>query len=407
MQKLITQTIYFSLLALASLSCFAEEQIGFAFLRQEDHGKLVKTQVILKDLYNRQTIEGPYFKIVHGIKNQAVTFSEGELTLRATHAYYHASLARDFFLKTFGAQLLESLPQVTIRLNITNPFDDAAHFVKKEGLEEFNNALSIPASGERRHPQVNAWGPEIWFRPSKEIKLDNSVYLTADALTDPQIRSLFYESIATSTAAQMTRDLSSVFWDFSRFNYQTHLTTMAISLGVLEILPRVVKFSTKKIKRKVSMDALFFPEVIYHEFAHIGFSSLLPLTEYNPVVEGYANYFASQMTDYHKLMYKGGSFVKGFKGKNAKEFQQYSYNLEAKAMAQSSFTFKLLYELQTKLGKELFNQLLIKAAKHPLVYDSIKFGLITALFESVDSLEVEQKEMIKFKIHQVMRDLAL
>ena len=155
------------------------------------------------------------------------------------------------------------------------------------------------------------------------------------------------------------------------------------------------------------MDAVSFPEIIYHEFGHIAFSKLLPLNNFNPVTEGYANYFASLVTHHHKLMYKGKHYAKGLSGKNAKSFQQYAYDLEAKVMAQSSFTFKLLYDLKEKLGEDLFHKILLKAASHPLVFDSIKFGLITALFESVDDLDIEQKEMVKFKIHSVLRELAL
>ncbi len=401
------QTFLISLSLLAG-TVQAVEREATVYVRQENHGRLEQSIEILTDLKNTEEVEGNFFKVVLGMDDKPIRFDDELYGLKAAHAYYHASLARAFYLKNFQTNHVQSLPQVIIRLEHTNFYDDASHFIRDESKADYNNALSVPASDDRRSPKEPAWGPEMWFRPAKTIKLDSAVYLTADVLTDPQVRNLFYESIAINSATQMARDLSSVYWDFGKVDYRTHLITMAVSIGVLEILPRVVKLVSKKIKRKINMDAVMFPEIIYHEYAHIAFSDRLPLFEFNAVVEGYANYFAGLMTNYHKLMYKGGKFSRGLSGKDARKFQQYSYDLEAPMMAQSSFTFKLLMDLKMKLGENTFHKLLVQATTKKNLRDSIRVGLINALFDSVDDVIPEdERTLTKFKIHNVMRELAL
>ncbi|MFZ4714034.1 MAG: hypothetical protein ACOYL6_09995 [Bacteriovoracaceae bacterium] len=401
---LIILTIFFSLL---SESTFALDKEGVAYIRKRPGAALNRTVVVLTDLTSTTKVEGKYFKVVKGTDREAISFKDLELANKATHAYYHANLARKFFVENFPSAYVKQMPQVVIRLEMTNFFDDSSHFIRVDGQEDFNNSLSIPAATDRKFPNEEKWGNEIWFRPAKEIKMDNGVYLTSDALTNPQIRTQFYESIGTNTASQMARELSQVFWDFSKIDYTGHIETLAISIGVVEILPRLIKLFSKNIKRKVYLDAVMFPEVIYHEYAHVAFSDHLPLNNFSAVVEGYANYFASYMTGYHKLMYKGGKFVKGLTGKNSKTFQDYSYSLEAPAMAQSSFSFKLLNDLREKLGVETFHPMLLQAATKPDIQDSIRFGLINSMFDSVDDLKLANKTEVKFHLHAVMHEMGL
>lgn len=407
MIKLILQIVCFSL----SLQAFALEKTGVAWLRETNGKKLKKQTVVLRDLISEERVEGKYFKIVYATSPEAISFSDKEFGEAATHAYYHAALAREFFINNFPADYVKSLPPIIIRLNMTNAFNDTNHWVDGELSQEFNNALSVPASiDESRHPKVAPWGPEIWFRPGKEVELDNGVYLTAEALQDKQIKQSFYLSIAQSTAMQIAQSLGHSYWNFSQVDFTAHLATLAISLGVVEVLPRLVAVTSKHIKRKVYIDTVKFPEVIYHEFAHIAFSNLLPLNNFNPVIEGYANYFAGLMTNYHKLMYRGGEFSRGLTGKNSFKKIKYDYSLELPVMAQSSFTFKLLNELKVKLGSTVFNQLLIQAATHPNVHENIKYNLINAIFDSVDELNFirpEDKMSLKFQVHQVIQELNL
>lgn len=403
MVKLTLLIVCFSL----SLQAFALDKTGFAWLRSAPGKKLQKNEVVLTDLTSLETVEGKYFKVVEATSEEAIRFDDEKLSAVATHAYYHANLAREFYIKNFPDSYVKSLPVIIIRLNMANTFNDTNHWIDRELAEEFNNALSIPASTVERHPKVKAWGPEIWFRPGKEIELDNGVYLTAEALQDQRIKNSFYLSIAQSTAMQIAQSLGHSYWNFSQVNFTTHLATLAISLGVVEVLPRLVAVASKHIKRKVYIETVQFPEIIYHEFSHIAFSDHLPLDHFNPVIEGYANYFAGLMTNYHKLMYRGGKFSHGLTGKNSHKKLKYDYSLELPAMAQSSFTFKLLNELRNKLGQTVFNQLLIQASTHPHIHENIKYNLINAIFDSIDELGFVDKTSLKFQVHQIISELNL
>lgn len=404
MMQLIRLTIYFSL-CLSLGSAQAYDKVATVWLRKHGHGKVEKKFATLTDLTSTEAVDGEFFKVVHGVSEEAIRFDDATYGEKATHAYYHATLARNFYIKTFPADYVKKLPQIVIRLEMTNTFDDASHWIKTELNQEYNNALSIPAATDARHPKVKPWGPEIWFRPGKTIEMDNGVYLTADALQDKSIKQSFYMSIAQSTATQIAQSLGNNYWNVAQVDFSTHLATMAISLGVVEVLPRIVALTAKQFKRKVYIDTVMFPEIIYHEFSHIAFSDHLPLDNFNPVIEGFANYFAGLMTDYHKIMYRGGKFSHGLMGKNSKKKLTYDYSLELPAMAQSSFTFKLLNELKEKLGATVFNQLLIQASAHPNIHENIKYNLINALFEAIDELNFVNKTSLKFEIHQVIREL--
>lgn len=407
MRMLIQLIIFFNL----SLSlAHAFDKTGNAWLRKDIKSKLKLQTVTLTQLTSLERVEGEFFKVVAGTSEEAIAFNDTLYKDKATHVYYHATLAREYFLKTFPGEFVKSLPQVVIRIEMVNNFSDASHWLKTTLNEidnsQFNNALSIPSSiDETRHPNVKPWGPEIWFRPGKVVELDNGVYLTAEALQDQEIKQAFYMSIAQSTAVQIAQSLGHNYWNVSQVNFSSHLATLAISLGVVEILPRLVGYTAKHIKRKVFIDTIMFPEIIYHEFSHIAFSDRLPLDNFNPVIEGFANYFAGLMTGHHKIMYRGGKHSHGLMGKNAHKKLSYDYSLELPVMAQSSFTFKLLNELKNKLGVTVFNQLLIQASTHKNLHENIKYNLINALFESIDELGFVEKNSLKFQIHQVIREL--
>ena len=178
------------------------------------------------------------------------------------------------------------------------------------------------------------------------------------------VKNHLYETVATSSLSLLTQELVAYRWRMDFVQPDLHLMTLAITLGTLEIVPYAVEWIARLFPHKSNLDTAMIPEIIYHEFAHVGFSQYLELGKQTPLSEGVANYFASSITDYHKVLHKGGKFSKGLKGKNAKALSKYDWSFEAIEAAQHSFTFKYLWLIQESFGKEQGKELIFAQFKN-------------------------------------------
>jgi len=91
-----------------------------AVVRDSNFNAVIE-EVSLPDLTSDHSYEGKFFKIVHGKNDEAVRFDDSEdLQLKAATTYYHLSKARKFFAEFIKSSYVQNLPQITIRLDLTN-----------------------------------------------------------------------------------------------------------------------------------------------------------------------------------------------------------------------------------------------------------------------------------------------
>jgi hypothetical protein len=308
----------------------------------------------LDDLYCGNKFEGKYFKIVQGTSDEAIEFDnqDPKLIKKAANVYFHLTQARNYWTNEIKSAYVETLPQIIIRLDITNSFSSVRHFKNAELEKNNNNAWSIPNGQEPgflHNPK--SWEKEIWFSPMKKIEtrslltsegnnpVHQSLILIKDPLIDFNENSLIYTGLSLTVAPPV--------------NQSYLLQTAVTNLGMLAILygsVEVTKYMDKLfVEKYYYIETAMIPEIIYHEYAHIAMSDHLKTVHSVPVIEGMADYFASRVAKREKMYEKMDDFsTNRFKDINNKSL--YSPYLEGAWNATSDFSLSLLWK-----GKKEFD----------------------------------------------------
>ncbi len=379
----------------------------FRVLVRQDHStRTAYREVELSDLESSDSFDGKYFRIVKGKGKEAVSFhdEDKEIVLKAANTYYHLTEARKFWLEKMGAERIHAIPQLTVRIDISNLFDDQGHFAHDNRDPQFNNALSVPAG---RTPEwvpedrVDAWGPEIWFRPKKVI--DTRVFLnemgpnpltqTLQALEHPVINyarnslqvslveRLFYPSYSTG----------SIQGDLLRFAGTIAMTRFLIGASK--------RMDPLFLEKWFYLDTAMVPEVVYHEYAHIVLSDSLKISHSTPVIEGLADYFAAAQANKRKVYAK----VPGRSTSNPKDpynKKPYSHWSEANRAASSDFVLAVLWDVREVLGEEISNKLIYQSRQYLATESAtISDHLLRAILRACDDV-CEAPRLDKLKLYE-------
>ena len=347
----------------------AQEAPSFRVLeRKAKSNHTLYRNVALENLTSADSFDGKYFKIVKAKSDEAINFTDtdSEILLKAATAYHHLTIARKFWLEKIGSKNPEIYQKITVRLKITNLYDEQGHFAHDNRSPQFNNALSI---SEGETPQwvpaerQQKWNKEIWFRPLKKIETkdlpeigSNPLTVSMEALEQPfinytanQFNMSIVEHIFYPTFS------SNPLWvDFIRF-----AGTIAITKGIIE----ASKHSDRLFMEKYYyLDTVMVPEVIYHEYSHIMLSDYLEMSHSTPVIEGMADYFAAALADKRRVY----SNVKGYSnaaGKDTQSKKDYSHWYESNRYATADFTLSVLWDVRDTLGEIVADQIVFEARK--------------------------------------------
>lgn len=333
--------------------------------------------VELIDLDNDQYYVGKHFKIVTGKSSDPISTKDDEkLQLKAATAYYHLTKARKYFAEVVGSSFVKELPQITIRIDVTNVFNELGHFAHDNLNPQYNNALAVPGGVGYPARNIEAWGPEIWFRPSKEIHVDDFPELGGgfglkDSLTQYRNR---------GHMDNLEQFMGELFRNSDSYDVKDFMRLVGSSLLIEAIYQSsdvAAEFFSRKIYR---LDAALVPEIIYHEFAHIALSNSLELSHSTPVNEGLADYFAGKIADSKKLATKIKDYNL-YNGKSVKKKQQYQMAFERGELANTDFVFGLLWNLGQTVGDnevDFIHSLAMKVDTN----SNIKEDLINASLET-------------------------
>lgn len=341
----------------------------------------------LTDLYCENKFEGKYFKIVKGTSENAIEFDHEDKTLvkKAANVYHHLTISRKYWVNEVKSKYVKDIPQIIIRLDITNSFSDVRHFKNIELEKNHNNAWTIPEGQEPaflKNPKK--WGKEIWFSPMKQIKsrdlvrsegnnpVHESLVLVKDPLIEYNKNSLIYAGLALSVAPAI--------------NQSYLLDTAVTNIGMLAIIYGSIEIT--RHMDKIFMDKYYFietamiPEIIYHEYAHIAMSDHLKTVHSVPVIEGMADYFASRIAKREKMYEKMDDFSTN-RSKDINNKSLYSPYLEGAWNATSDFTLSLLWKGKKEF--DLVNEKRSKKGQPSIVdYDQLVFNAHFELDETSD-----------------------
>ena len=355
--------------------------------RAEKGDKWAFVEKDLEDLDCSGNFEGKYFKIVHETKDIPISFDHADkkLVQKAANVYYHLTIARNYWINQIKSEYVARLPQITIRLDITNSFSSVRHYKNAELEKNYNNAWSMPEGQSPKGVKEQVkWGKEIWFSPAQQLASKNlvkstgsnpvheSLILVKDPVTEYTKNTLIYSGLALA----VTENLNSS--KVVKNSLET-LGAVALLYGAIEVTKHMDHFFMSKY---YYIETAMVPEIIYHEYAHIAMSDTMKTVHSVPVIEGMADFFASTIAQ-RKYMYEK---LKGFssnKGKNLLSKELYHPYLEGEWNSTSDFTVSLLW--QARLAFEKFNAQRAAKNEDPIVdFDIMVFNAHKNLNENSD-----------------------
>jgi hypothetical protein len=370
----------FFLLSFLSFSAMANTKYcpqSFEVLERDkkDGYRMVKQE--LEKLFCTDSFEGEHFKIVYATDDTAIAFNheDKDLLRRAANVYHHLTVARNFWLSEINSTYVPKIPQIIVRLEITNAFSSTRHFMHAEQEKNYNNAWTIPEGQTPRSVPAadkKKWNKEIWFSPMKKIETrelvqksegNNPLHEGLDLLKTPVIETnkngLIFQSLGLLRAPQI--------------NNTTLLNTALSRLGTIAVIFGLWELSKHMdfifMDKYYYIDTAMIPEIIYHEYAHIALSDTMKTVHSVPVIEGMADYFAARIANRRKMYEKIEEFSSN-KTKDIKSKQFYHPFLEGAWNATSDYTLSLLWLGKTEFDK--VNEARAKKGQPPMVnYDEL------------------------------------
>lgn len=356
LQRLLNSTV--ALLVVASFNAKAEGTYcpkTFDVLERDKKDGYSFEPRTLEKLFCNESFEGEHIKIVLSTSDEAISFKDEnkELIKKAANVYHHLTIARNYWLKEVKSEFVANLPQLVVRLDITNAFSSTRHFKNEEQEKNYNNAWSIPAGQTPSFVKDSKkWNKEIWFSPMKKIEtrslvksdgsnpIHESLLIIKDPIIDYNKSRLLYTSLGM--LAYPTANNSSLL----ELAVKT-LGPIAIVYGLIAVTKHMDHWFMDKY---YYVDTAMVPEIIYHEFAHIAMSDTMKTVHSVPVIEGMADYFASRIAN-RRHMYEKLKDISNNKAKDLKNKAFYHPYLEGAWNATSDFTLGLLWKGRMEFDK--------------------------------------------------------
>jgi hypothetical protein len=269
------------------------------------------------------------------------------------------SQSRAYFVNILKDQQNFLSQPMIIRLNMTHPFSETLHYDQSNTVE--NGAVTVPASGILKGDATPAWGVETWFFVGKKQKVSNPAAPVAAAIDNPGYKLTIFESLAEQDSVLAIENVMD-----DTFSPVVLAENLGVTLGLSEIFPFLAASAIRLIPGSVYLDAAMIPEIAANEYAHYALSPWLGLERRFHVGEGYAHFFAAQITGLIVLQDNAGPYSSGYTTIRGDSSEMYTYANEVGILAaMSSFTFSVLEDLNKALGP----------AGLPVIVDALHLGL--------------------------------
>jgi hypothetical protein len=376
---------------------------------RDEHGAIVVQPLEIPALIREGFAETSRFKVVNHRDSEALALDHSPDGERAATVLYHLEYAYAKMLPRVGSETMNGLGQVVVRLNTPNQFSSTVHFVREELDPLFNNISAIPTSDDDRMEKYPAWGSELWIRPVKAESVPSGFKAFDDQ--SKQVRGVMLEGTVASVTTQFAQSSSA-------YNHLVdpvlHLQQLGVGIALSVGLPELFAWIGRNTNKTVELDAAMVPEILYHEFAHLALSKWAPIGMSTPVLEGYANFFALEISGLKEIAVKLGSYGKNFKGPEAKGVSRYQVLHENSDYAWEGFTVQLLERVRDTLGDELGSRVIVDSvrmlyhSKKPINEINIKYDLCSNLKQAVRKLSPPEDQLLnQMKLNRVYKMFGL
>lgn len=416
----ITTLALLALTALGTSECIAVDE--FEVVGRKKNGRS-RYETIELPLLAPGRFETARFRVVWKRESEALTEgkiaelvatkqterSAGDLRMMAANTLFHAEKARLFFADRLGSEEARTLPQVLLRLDISNLYNDQAQFAHDANQPQYNNVLTIP-EGKPRVEIAGAmpWNREIWFRPRKEIPIGDILAALPEDPMNAQIRQTRAQLYPMQIDLTLRETLIASFQN--RLDAEGFVESVVRQGGTILLMEgafQVLKFVNRLIvPQRYYLDTAFIPEVIYHETAHAVLGDYLAPNLSTPVNEGVMDYFAATIGGNPKIAKKIREYST-VTGKNGKRRQAFQMEFETLGKAHSDFVLSLLWGLRGKLGADIMDRMVFEARKHLSTRDSnIRRGLPNALLLACEQVCASPLRD-RMKIHEYLESRGI
>jgi predicted metallopeptidase len=385
-KKILTFLLFsFSL----SYSSFVSAKHFSIFVRDQDfklQEKLVDFSFLNQEC---QCFETDDFKIVQGRHKEAIKIQDPLMAKRAAQVLYHLNNALTYARIHFP-HLSDNIPlPLVIRLDMQAQFTPLGHFKHPVNDDQFNNSKTVPGGSDLF--QKETWGPEIWFRPPREVTFKQGTSKEVSMATQ-SLKTRGRDFVARKLLVQWRQE------DYVLANTKSAFTEFAVSFLFLESLDYTFPFIINLFSpKKLYLDSAMIPEIVTHEFAHVLLAPYIGLHASTPIIEGFADYFAALVARSPLLAKKAKPFIEGLQGKDGENQHFYDLTLETATRANEDFVFSLLWQIEHDVFPERdFGKQLIWHALTKLNGSStIREGLTKAFKEALLELETNSYEKTK------------
>lgn len=397
MKKFLT-IIFFNLLIVSQL--FAESKTSKTWIRN-DKGGLEEQEVILENLIDARFAETKHFKIVEARHDKPVELNDSPNGLKAANVLYHLNIAHKYFAERLGSRFVKEAKQTIVRIEMKDSFVGEFHWANEKFNNNYNNAETVPPSDSNKFAGIQEWSNEIWFRPMKKTKVKSDTERMGELMDNANYKNMVRESYVEKSA---TNSLSEIINTKSAAYVQFELQYLLSMVAFVELFPKGMKLIGKTHKKTTFLDTVMVPEIIYHEYSHVALYDYLAFDEKTPVVEGMANYFASQILGQSELGFKLKKFGKNLGGYSGKSKKNYTYENETKEHSHSNFLLSLMTRLDAEF--ENFDLIVFKARTLLDKNSDIKYDMVHALREVISETSGNSK-VAELKYTKILNEFGL
>ncbi len=409
-----------SLTALGASASFALDEFEIVGRKKNGRAKYESVELPLlapgryetnrfKVVWKRESEALSDAKIAELVATQQTNRSAEDLRMMAANTLFHAEKARQFFADRLDSEEARALPQILLRLDISNSYNDQAQFAHDQHQPQFNNVLTIPEGKPRAdRTDLKPWFREIWFRPRKEIPIGEILAALPEDPVNAQIRQARAQLYPMQIDLTLRETLIASFQN--RLDTDGFVESVVRQGGTLLLMEgafQVLKFVNRLIiPQRYYLDTAFIPEVIYHEMAHAVLGDYLAPNLSTPVNEGVSDYFATSIGGNPKIAKKIREYST-VTGKNGKRRHAFQMEYETLGKAHSDYVLSLLWGLRGKLGAETMDRVVFESRKHLSTRDSnIRRGLPNALLLACEKV-CESPLRDRMRIHEYLESRGL
>ncbi len=361
-----------------------------------------------------------HFKVVNSTDDEAIDLLDNSLDeytrRQGATVFYHLNIAMNSLNSVFDLSHLQNRGTLTARINMDRMFSDSTKYLDiEEGV--YNNSVTIPASTIRKDNNTDSWPIEIWFRPKKNIEVDNIFNYSLQKINSSSKQSDLIKSLGNNVLRSLVIE-GATRESFAATNFNFHAEQIFITYLFSTTVPYIAEKVSHPIKEEFYLDTANIPEIIYHEFAHVLLSDYVAVNRNTQVGEAYANYIASMIKGGHEIGLDSNGHASNAGGHNGEFNFTYRRDFEQFGNEHNGFAYSLLIAIKNMIISHYDNKELGEKIANEIIYESRKYikfskslthikSLMRGIDRSIVKSSAQNKRLLRMELPRIGHKFGL